>query len=226
MLEGKTQKKVKNLLSERSKSQSMFEKEKKELVIVCENEWMECGNLLIGLIGQKDDKGENIIGTKDGMVSAMLWTSKQYSDSMKTISSDTYILFIGSFKEAKDVGKNVRWQFEKYGMHYGWLGRRAVMYVDDKMLKNKEYDDFLKFSEKYQQTFEKASVNFLNTLPGAVKWIGTLFAPVVYPAFIYGLVSGGIEHKKMKKQQYISLTLALYYQDLQKFMDDAPVYMR
>lgn len=160
------------------------------------------------------------------MVSAMLWTPKQYFYSMKNVSSDTYILFIGSFKEAKEVGKNVRWQFEKYGMHYGWLGRRAVMYVDDKMLKKKEYDDFLKFSEEYQKTFEKASVNFLNTLPETVKWIGTLFAPIVYPAFIYGLVSRGIEHKKIRKQQYTSLTLALYYQGLQKFMDDDSVYMR
>lgn len=194
--------------------------QKKNLIIVCENEWMECGNLLMGLIGQKDDNGENIIGTKDDMVSAAIWTPKEYYNSMSKLSSDAYILFIGSFKEAKEVGKNVRWEFEKYGMHYGWLGRRAVMYVDDNMLKKKEYDEFLKFSKEYQQRFEKASVNFLNTLPGTVKWIGTLFAPIVYPAFIYGLISGGIEHKKIKKQQYTCLTLALYYQGLQRFMDD------
>ena len=103
-------------------------------------------------------------------------------------------------------------------MHYGWLGKRAVMYVDNDMLKKNEYDNFIEFSKSYQKEFEKASVNFVNTLPGAAKWIG-VFLPVVYPAAIYGLISGGKAHKKIKRQQYSCLTLVLYYDGLQKFLE-------
>lgn len=188
--------------------------QKKSLIIVCEDDWMECGNLLMGLIGQKDDDGENIIGTKDGMISATIWTPEVYKDSMSKLTSDTYIVFIGSFEEAKKVGKNVRWEFEKYGMHYGWIGKRAVMYVDDKMLEEQEYEDFFKFTERYQQKLKKVSVNFINTLPKVVKLFGAAHV------FVGGLILRSKEHKIIREQQYTCLTLALYYQGLQRFMDD------
>ena len=94
----------------------------------------------------------------------------------------------------------------------------SVMYVDDKMLKKDEYEKFLDFSGKYQKKFEKATVNIVNSLPDAAKWIG-VFLPVVYPAAIYGLISGGIAHKKIKDQQYRCLTMALYLDGLQKFLE-------
>ena len=192
--------------------------QKTELMIVCDEELMEYANYLVALVGQNDDGGERIVGTKDGSVSAAIYTPKQYKDSLAKITSNTHILFIGSFKEAKEIGRNVVFKFNKYGMHYGWLGKRAVMYVDNDMLKKNEYDNFIEFSKSYQKEFEKASVNFVNTLPGAAKWIG-VFLPVVYPAAIYGLISGGKAHKKIKRQQYSCLTLVLYYDGLQKFLE-------
>ena len=47
-------------------------------------------------------------------------------------------------------------------MRYGWLGKRAVMYVDNKMLKKDEYDMFLALCGNYQKKFEKATVNIVN----------------------------------------------------------------
>ena len=92
------------------------------------------------------------------------------------------------------------------------------MYVDDEMLKKDDYEQFILFSEKYQKKFNKATVNIVNSLPDAAKWIG-VFLPVVYPAAIYGLISGWIAHKKIKDQQYRCLTMVVYLDGLQKFLE-------
>ena len=92
------------------------------------------------------------------------------------------------------------------------------MYVEDDMLKKDEYDKFIQFSKSYQKEFEATTVNFVNSLPNAAKWVG-VFLPVVYPAAIYGLISGSKAHKKIKDQQYRCLTMALYLDGLQKFLE-------
>lgn len=196
----------------------MFENQKTELMIVCDEKLMEYANYLMALIGQNDDVEGKTVGTKDGTVSAAIYTPKNYKDTLPKITSNTHILFIGSFKEAKEKGKNVNFSFNKYGMKYGWLGKRAVMYVEDDMLKKDEYDKFIQFSKSYQKEFEATTVNFVNSLPNAAKWVG-VFLPVVYPAAIYGLISGSKAHKKIKDQQYRCLTMALYLDGLQKFLE-------
>ena len=188
----------------------MFENQKTELMIVCDEKLMEYANYLMALIGQNDDVEGKTVGTKDGTVSAAIYTPKNYKDTLPKITSNTHILFIGSFKEAKEQGKNVNFSFNKYGMKYGWLGKRAVMYVEDDM--------FIQFSKSYQKEFEATTVNFVNSLPNAAKWVG-VFLPVVYPAAIYGLISGSKAHKKIKDQQYRCLTMALYLDGLQKFLE-------
>ena len=119
----------------------MFENQnaKTELMIVCDEKLMEYANYLMALIGQNDDVDGEVVGTKDGMVTAAIYTPKNYKDTLPKITSNTHILFIGSFKEAKEQGKNVDFKLDKYGMRYGWLGKRAVMYVDDKMLSMRNF---------------------------------------------------------------------------------------
>lgn len=196
--------------------------EKKELIIVCDESLMEYANYLMALISQNNDK--------DGTVSAAIWPPKVYKDTLPKITSNTHILFIGSFKEAKEQRKNVNSKFNEYGMHFGWLGKRAVMYVDDKMLKKDEYDQFLKFSKNYQKEFEKATVNITNKLLGAgglgagVISSAAISSPIIVGtaslAFgVCGLISGTIAHKKIKAQQYRCLTMALYLDGLQKFLE-------
>ena len=189
---------------------------KTELIIVCDEKMMEYANYLMQLIGQADEK---VLGTKAGVVSAAIYTDKIYRDSLPKITANTRVLFIGNSNLVKEQSKNINCQFNKYGMHYGWLGKRAVMYVDNDMLKKDDYRKFISFSKDYQKEFEKVTVNFVNTLPSAVKWIG-VFLPVVYPAAIYGLISGSKAHKKVKDQQYRCLTIAWYMNGLQKFLEE------
>lgn len=200
----------------------MFENQnqKRELMIVCDDKLMEYANYLIALIGQNDDADGNVVGIKDGSVVAAIYTPKNYKDTLPKITSNTHILFIGNFKEAKEQQKNVNSKFDEYGMHYGWLGKRAVMYVEDAMLKKDEYEGFLSLSKKYQKNFKAATAKFVNKLPDTVKWIGTFLPYVSLPVAIYSLISGSKVKKEIQNQQYRCLTMVLYLEGLQKFLEE------
>lgn len=60
----------------------MFENQnaKTELMIVCDEKLMEYANYLMALIGQNDDVDGEVVGTKDGMVTAAIYTPKNYKD--------------------------------------------------------------------------------------------------------------------------------------------------
>ncbi|MBQ6831853.1 MAG: hypothetical protein IJO28_04375 [Oscillospiraceae bacterium] len=194
---------------------------KTSLIIVYDNKTEEYATFLQQLISQNDDSGEKIVGVRDGTVDATIWTTKVYEDSLAKITSNTHIIYIGSSKIAKNQGKNISFTFSKYGMNYGWLGKRAVLYVDTKkMLKKKEYDEFFALCKKYSEKFKKASVNFINSLPNAVKWIGVLCLPYfTWTVALYGLVSGNSNHKKIIDQQFRCLTMAFYMDGLRKFLE-------
>ena len=195
-----------------------IQNQKTELMIVCDEKLMEYGNYLIALVGQNDDKENQVVGTKDGTVAAAIYTPKHYKDTLPKITSNTHILFIGRFKEATEQAKNINMNYNEFGMHYGWLGKRAVMYVDDKKLNQSEYESFLEYCEKYKKDFEKVTLSIIDKLPDAAKWIG-VFNPVLAPVAIYGLVSGNNTQKKIKDQQYRCLTMALYLDGLQQFLE-------
>lgn len=94
----------------------MFENQnaKTELMIVCDEKLMEYANYLMALIGQNDDVDGEVVGTKDGMVTAAIYTPKNYKDTLPKITSNTHILFVGSFKEAKEQGKNVDFKLDSF----------------------------------------------------------------------------------------------------------------
>jgi hypothetical protein len=67
------------------------------------------------------------------------------------ISSDQYVLFIGNGKIAKEQRSHMKNMFSKFGMTYGWLGRRAALTLDaSSMTKVAEYKEFFYFMISYQ----------------------------------------------------------------------------
>jgi len=190
---------------------------KTELIIVCDDKTRAYGNYLIQLIGQKDDSEDGAIGIKDGTVSAAIWMEKEYQNSQAKVGSSTHVLFVGNGKVVQEQAKFIKHKFNKYGMHYGWMGKRAVMFVDADTIKKAAYNEFLEFAHSYQQNFKKEKLNAINSLPEAVKWVG-VFLPVVYPVAIYGIITSKIK-KLVKEQQYQCLSLVLYLDDLQNFIE-------
>lgn len=196
----------------------MVAEKKTKLLIVCTSETWKYGTYLMQLISSKDDKNGQPIGPKDGSVEAVLWSEKGYTNNLPTLSSDAYVLFIGDSKLIKNESANMNISYNEFGMSFSSLGRRANIVIDKKILKKKEYEKFLSLCSKYEKNFEKVKLNFVNTANAAVKWIG-VFAPVVYPAAIYGLISGSGARLKINDQKYTFLTLYTYLKILPKFLE-------
>ena len=186
----------------------MFENIKKtELIIVCDKKRMPYAKHLIQLLGKNDDTKENIIGTKDGSVSAAIYTEKQYSDSLSKISSNTHVLFIGKNSSTKDESAYMDYKIDCFGMKFGWQGKHAVMYVD-KAVKKDEYDNFIIYANSYQLEFKNKNSSS-NT--DTAKWVLLPFISASATIFKAG--------EEIKEKQYRCLTIVTYLSGLQDFLE-------
>lgn len=136
----------------------MIGKGVKKLIIVCDEKTEPYANYLRQLISVKNDKEEEIIGVPDGMVDAAVWLEKEYEANKATISSNEHILFVGDCKASRNETSSMIIRYEKYGMKYGWLGKRGMMTVDKKILAPDLYDQFIEYCKGYEADFEKIAM--------------------------------------------------------------------
>lgn len=134
----------------------MFEKQVKKLIIVTDEKNKPYANYLMALISAKDDKEGEVIGVADGTVEAVIWSEKNYADNEPTLSSNAHVLFLGDTKLSKTQRGGLSVKFDDFGLKYGWLGKRAVMYVDHVITNVVEYNRFYDYAIKYQENFTKA----------------------------------------------------------------------
>ena len=210
------------------------------LIIVCDDKDMVNANYLIQLIGQQDDSGDSIVGIEDGSVSAAIFTSKNYKDNLPQIPSTQHILFIGQSSVAQEQAKTIPEIFSKLGMHYGWLGKRAVLYVDDTSgdwLKSKDkeekYSEFLHFSKdrgmNHADALPEQRNNDVNHKAKEAAAIGVSAALAGVGAALVGVGAVAVAGKKFldrKKvaneiiaQQYRTLIKVFYEDGLRTFME-------
>lgn len=134
----------------------MFEKQAKKLIIVTDEKNKPYANYLLALISAKDDKEGEVVGVADGSVEAVIWSEKNYADNEPTLSSNAHVLFLGDTKLSKAQRGGLSVKFDDFGLKYGWLGKRAVMYVDHVITSVVEYNRFYEYATKYQEDFTKA----------------------------------------------------------------------
>ena len=119
---------------------------KKKLIIVVDDKSNVYGELLSALVTMKDDGADSVIGVKDGSVETVIWNEKIYADNQAQLGSNNKIVFLGRSDISKSVGANINCQndFSAYGICYGCVSNKAVVYVDNALLSaNKElYDEF------------------------------------------------------------------------------------
>ncbi len=128
---------------------------KTKLIIVCDEKTEQYANYLRQLISTNDDKDGEVKGVVDGSVEAAVWLDKEYIANKATISSSEHILFIGDNKVSKSETSSMVIKFNKFGMKYGWLGKRAMMQVEDEKLSQEVYDDFINYCFGYEAEFKK-----------------------------------------------------------------------
>lgn len=237
----------------------MIGKATTKLIIVCDDKTKEYANYLRQLVSVNDDTDEQIIGTKDGSVETAVWLEQQYLDTQATISSNDHVLFVGNNKTSQSETKNMNVEFDKYGMKFGWLGKRGMMQVDDNLLNKEDYDSFIEFCTTYKQYFDKLAyqkaeekketkeIEVIDVEPNnvtevveknqeninkflkAVSKAAAVVADKVLEPIEDVVVAGakgayeGVQalavHRKIKDQQYRALTVILYLDGLQKFLE-------
>ena len=207
-----------------------------KLIIVCDEKTSEYANYLRQLVSMKDDTADEIIGVQDGTVEVAVWLEKDYVANMATISSKEHILFIGETKVSKKETPSMSVKFDKFGMKYGWLGKRAMMMVSDSIKDKETYEQFIEFCQDYEQKIEAMSLERVRKYEekdenekGVVAFMknkaATLAHLVVNPigtAGIFGAVAGINmlkDRKKLRDQQYRALTAILYTDGLTEFLE-------
>ena len=203
-----------------------------KLIIVCDEKTSEYANYLRQLVSMKDDTADEIVGVKDGTVEVAVWLEKDYVANMATISSKEHILFVGENKVSKKETPSMSVKFDKFGMKYGWLGKRAMMMVSDSIKDKETYDQFIEFCQAYEQKIEAMSLERVciyeeknETEKGVVALMknkaATLAQLVVNPG-VFGAVAGINmlkDRKKLRDQQYRALTAILYTDGLTEFLE-------
>lgn len=198
---------------------------KKNCIIVCGNEERVPANLLVGLIGEK------------GEYTVALWDEKVYEDSSSKITSDTEIIFIGETKAAKNIIPNIKFEYENTGMKYGWLGNRAVVYVEKRLLSKEEFD-YLKTEYKTEdnpfQIFidsNTKSEDNSNTTTEAPGVANLAVAPPIGAAKVFGFAKAMVldaannsslilRSQEIRRIQYDCVVKSFYEDGLAKFMEE------
>ena len=194
------------------------------LVIVCEDKNMIYANYLIQLIGENDDRkdSDTVIGIKDDTVAAAIWSPKQYKDNLPTLTSRTHIVFLGLNDVAKEQMLGISNMVDLHGMHYGWLGKRAVMYIDNEAVSwfdpkndNKKYSEFIVYCK------ENLNLNFDDAFAPLKRKINidllALKIDTQAPVFFWER-DNAVE--EIKKQQLKALVYSFYINALSTFVED------
>lgn len=215
----------------------MFEQHEKSVVIVCDSKTKEYGVYLQNLIAECNDEENAVVGVPDGMVNAVVVDPKKYSSDPEHMNSNQYVIFIGKNKEAKYVIPNIKLKFDKFGIKYGWLGRRAVVFIDEKVyLSDEDYREFLKLCGDLKFEFEnlkerKALVNKIaqktvETARTVVKEdvakvagdVATVLAMTSVVVAVEQIITLGKQSADMLKQRYTFAILNMYLEHLSDFL--------
>lgn len=220
---------------------------RKSLIIVCGDSDRKYATYIQQLISAFDDEGDEIVGTRDGSVDAVVWDEKHYLDNMKKLNSSNHILFIGDTNAAKEARCNMDVRFDELGMSYGWLGTQAFMRVADNSLNKDNYEHFKELCAKYGKSFEKEldlhfspkEASNVGKTAEEVKPIDFLPVPLGFLSPVLGVASavamhgktvvdaagqalnfGGdlLQAGKAKDQQYSLLSLIVYMDALPAFL--------
>ncbi|MEL7660362.1 hypothetical protein [Acetobacterium wieringae] len=179
---------------------------KKNCIIVYGSEETVPANLLAGLIGEK------------GEYTVALWDEKVYKDSSSKITSDQEIIFIGETKPAKDIIPSIKFEYEISGMKYGWIGNRAVIYVEKRILSKEEFEMFKTDYQAQDDLLQK----FIESSPLLKIGLGVgaaITGPIAGVGLLGALGLSWVRGQEIRKSQFDCVIKAFFNDGLAKFME-------
>jgi len=117
-------------------------------------------------------------------------------------------------------------EFSKFGMKYGWLGKQAILIVENPV-DVKEYEAFVEFAKNYEFTIEnkqyKRKIKMTDNAkkPGtAVAALAAAASPLIAIPLASTVISTTLTaNKKIIEQQYQCITKIFYLEGLSKFLE-------
>ncbi|MDO4198433.1 MAG: hypothetical protein Q4D13_05545 [Erysipelotrichaceae bacterium] len=172
------------------------------LIVVYKDEMLM--NQLKKMVETNDDYKDMNVGLKDDSLNTVAWTEKVWlSNKQQGVIKDK-ILYLGDIKGTEDLIPVLDMSFDEYGVKFGWAGKQAVLYVDEKELEDEDrYKEFL---------------NILNNLPipdvvkkdiNDIEDDGEGF--FIDFSTIFGSLNGN--KKKLERQMLFYGTVKLYYEN-------------
>ena len=190
------------------------------LIIVCDDDQRKHADFLAQLISLEDDSPESVVGVKDGSVAARVWSEKDYKNNSPTMSSNQHVVFIGNSKLIKEKRSHMMVKYDQYGMKYGWLGKQAVLSVDD-VVGVEEYDAFFTYATGKQENVERL-IEQKDLIPQErteeEKRKGIPMALKKVPAMGLIAIKQLATNRRIEEQQYSCLTYVFYLNGLSEFL--------
>lgn len=193
---------------------------KNSLIIVCDEKERVYANYLTQLIETKIVNLENFNG-------GGIWDIKTYRCNLSQLPSYQPILFLGMNQYTKEQMETIKEKYNKFGMHFGWLGKRAVLYVDDIINAfsdiiniKKEYNDFLNYSKESGIEHNDVLTPFIESNKSIL--INGLTLISIYAPFVRGTkVAYDLNKIRniMIEQKYKTLIEIFYKEGLNEFME-------
>lgn len=202
----------------------MMQTQDKSLIIVHNSDTKQCAEFLQGMVSEASGKGLS--------VNAIVVDAKKFASyPAEQKHAKQKILYIGNFAESKDVSSNIStWQFDRFGIRYGWHGSKAVIMVDKKNISDEEFNKMAEYSENIvkehelnmREKVEKQGWNPLKRfkeLPligkiavGAVALLASKFvlAAAVAGALASLVVTGDKLNPSQKKEHQRKFAVALF----------------
>ena len=220
----------------------MFDQYDSKKLILVHSDYTEVfANYLQLLISSSGEEDRKNAGDENRTVETVIWSEKEYTAQKPTLSSVDHIVFIGRGKTIEKETYGMKTRFEKYGMRYGWLGKRAFLNVSGEDLNKKQLAEFIEYIKEYDPERNEIDVKY-NNVPAAAKRKGISNilkkgSPAIlsFPALPVGglpffgvhmliniFITKGVMSDKMKdsirSSQYHVATIIFYKEGLADFL--------
>lgn len=185
-------------------------------------------NLVIVYTAEAREHAEylrNLIGLTE-TVKAVTCKDKEFDEKNNT--SAQKVIYIGDCKSAVSTKKHAKWKFNEYGLRCGWLGNKAMLYIETPLKKRKDYEKFyeygksvaIRMEEQFKNVKEDSTGQKIGKVLSTVSIIAWIYVPFVGIPGVYNLTATAIKRNKAVKQQQYDTMVRLFYLDhLQKFIE-------
>lgn len=153
-------------------------------------------------------------------ISCCHWDEKIYLQNKSTLSSKQYVIQLGLTKDSSILTESIIPTYDEHNMKFGWIGRKAVIWIDYKELSKVELDKVEDLIRKQNNEIKKG--NFFSNLNKGIIRSGTLSKIIttyfLLPLGLYAIIAGEKDKKNIQSKQFRYLVNLFLKKHLNEFL--------